>query len=447
MPNINELSKRELETLHLVAKGKSNKEIAQELTISVNTVKVHLRNIFVKLEVSSRTEATLIAIQEGLVEVNNVDAAQTTLDASLPEDVQLSPDERPASIFKQKISQTWLQRYRWVLPGFAFLLIGGLIFGVWATFLNPPSPAVTESPAVKQTGWQTLVPMPTARQGLAVAAYENQIYAIAGENSNGPVGNVERYNPATNEWIELLPKPTAVTNISAAVIGGRIFVPGGRLISGAVSNVFEIYDPRQNTWEQGVPLPVALDAYALVAFEGQLYLFGGWDGQRYLNSVYTFDPGQDKWTTLTPMPLKRGYAGAIVTGGKIFVIGGYDGEQAITANLTYLPEHEQAGEDPWIEAAPMEEGRYAMGIASVPDSIHIIGGEVETGDLPPQLEYFLQRDEWEIRENPVSETWSHLGAILLETKLYAFGGQLNGNPTQRSLSYQAIYTVVIPVVR
>jgi two-component system NarL family response regulator len=63
------LTPRELEVLVLIAEGRSNKEIAGELTISQKTVKNHINNIFSKLHVYDRTQAMLYAIRAGLVKI------------------------------------------------------------------------------------------------------------------------------------------------------------------------------------------------------------------------------------------------------------------------------------------------------------------------------------------------------------------------------------------
>jgi two-component system NarL family response regulator len=63
------LTERETEVLQLLAHGKSNKEIGAKLFISEFTVKGHLRNIFTKLGVLSRTEAISVATRRGLVQL------------------------------------------------------------------------------------------------------------------------------------------------------------------------------------------------------------------------------------------------------------------------------------------------------------------------------------------------------------------------------------------
>jgi len=62
-----QLTGRELEVLRLAAKGKSNRDIARELTISVRTVQTHLSNVFNKMGVGSRTEAVMYALRKGLI--------------------------------------------------------------------------------------------------------------------------------------------------------------------------------------------------------------------------------------------------------------------------------------------------------------------------------------------------------------------------------------------
>ncbi|MBN2240236.1 MAG: response regulator transcription factor [Dehalococcoidales bacterium] len=66
------LSQRELEILRLASQGKSNKEIAQELFISIRTVKVHFNNIFNKMGVGCRTDAIVKGLKEGLIFLHDI---------------------------------------------------------------------------------------------------------------------------------------------------------------------------------------------------------------------------------------------------------------------------------------------------------------------------------------------------------------------------------------
>lgn len=64
-----QLSPREIEVLQLASRGLSNKEIGAQLGVVEGTVKIHVANIFGKLDVSDRTEAVIEAIKRGLVHI------------------------------------------------------------------------------------------------------------------------------------------------------------------------------------------------------------------------------------------------------------------------------------------------------------------------------------------------------------------------------------------
>lgn len=65
--NLEVLTSREKDVLQMVAKGASNKEIAEKLVVKEVTVKTHLNSIFKKLKVTSRTQAVLLAMQTDLI--------------------------------------------------------------------------------------------------------------------------------------------------------------------------------------------------------------------------------------------------------------------------------------------------------------------------------------------------------------------------------------------
>ena len=63
------LTDRELEVLRSAAEGLTNRQIGRDLAISERTVQAHLSHVFAKLAVASRTEATTVALREGLIAI------------------------------------------------------------------------------------------------------------------------------------------------------------------------------------------------------------------------------------------------------------------------------------------------------------------------------------------------------------------------------------------
>ena len=70
MDRLNDLTRREIDVLKLLAEGLFNKEIASRLNISERTVKNHVSNIFKKISVSDRTQAAVFAIKNNLIKIS-----------------------------------------------------------------------------------------------------------------------------------------------------------------------------------------------------------------------------------------------------------------------------------------------------------------------------------------------------------------------------------------
>jgi N-acetylneuraminic acid mutarotase len=335
------------------------------------------------------------------------------------------------------------------IPG--SLIILGLILTIIYLSNNSPanqnaSPGALQNATQTGSRWQVLAPMPTARYSLAVAAYENSIFAFGGLTESGVTSVVERYDTSLDAWVTVSPKPLAVYEVSTVVIGGKIYIPGGRLESGQVTDVLEIYDPQGDLWSQGAPIPLAVSAYALAAFEGRMYLFGGWDGQDHLATVYEYDPENDAWILKTAMPTPRSYSGAAVAGRKIFVMGGYDGEQALAVNEIYNPENIADSDDAWVEGSALPEGVYGMGVTSVADIIYLVGGEGAQNRQYSELAYFQASDEWQSLENDPVGPRAYPGLTNLGLNLYVLGGLVENSVRDTLNTFQAAFTVSFPII-
>jgi hypothetical protein len=219
------------------------------------------------------------------------------------------------------------------------------------------------------------------------------------------------------------------------------------LASGQVTDILEIYDPALDEWIRGAPLPQPVSAYAFTSFEGRLYLFGGWNGEEYLDTVYAYDRASDVWHTRTPMRVERAYAGAVLSGDEILVIGGHNGEKPLRDNDVYSTSADDGNGTPWSLGVPLPSGRYGMGITGIADIIYIIGGFSSEDKPLPSIHLLPLSSEWQEFKMPITQSWSHMAVLPLGTQLYVLGGGVNGSPTDQQISYQAIYTISLPIVR
>jgi DNA-binding CsgD family transcriptional regulator len=487
-----QISERERDILRLVATGATNQQIAQQLNISANTVKVHLRNIFSKIGAASRTEATLYAVRTGLVHVGQTpelpalgetlaapqsDPAATSVATSsgaptlvgTPPDVaapfvepslpitngdsgpatsHTGPPPRALDRNGPVIASERSSSRRWLLAGgalLALLVLAGLTF-----VLTRPTNTTTQPTAVIPTGvglpsaplerWHELPPMPAGRTSFALASYNDDgkvyLYAIGGELGGHVSGDVVRYDLAGRIWTAWGSKPTPVSDVQAAMVGNKIYVPGGRLATGQATDIFEAYDPQNNSWATLKPLPKPRSGYALAAFEGKLYLFGGWDGTAQRAEVWQYNPDQNEWAERSPMPTARAFAGAAVLDGQIFVAGGESQGGPLTVNERYSPSDDGTS-NPWSTQQPLPAPRSHMAMTATNGRIFVVGGRGSNGDL------FIYNNSWQTQTIPLGDL-RDLRAQALADKLYIFGGQADA-ASAKAYEYQALYTVLVPV--
>lgn len=428
----NPLSKREQEILILVAHGLTNQEIAKELVISPNTVKVHLRNVFEKLEAASRTDAIVKAAQAGWIQVPGLEEGGSEASPSTPE-----PGPAP------------LPRWQRVYFFVAALIVALALLGPGLmTRLQPVGATsyLTDAglrrlgipPRASAGRWEELAALPTPRSRLGLAHNGDLLYAVGGETAEGVTGVLEVYDPQTNRWLTATSKPTAVANVQAAVVDGRIYVPGGTLADGSTTDLLEVYDVATDTWQDGAAMPQPLAGYALAELEGSLYLFGGWNGSEYVDDVLVYDPAQDRWQSRGRLPNRLGFAAAAPVGDRIMVAGGISGERELSQCALYDPEA-----DRWDRCAELIAGRGGLSLVADGSSVYAIGG----GWVVPvdfNERYDSLTDTWSSISSPITGQWRNLGATALGPVVYAVGGW-SGDYLDVAEGYQGPFRAFFPL--
>jgi DNA-binding CsgD family transcriptional regulator/N-acetylneuraminic acid mutarotase len=423
-----QLSERELELLTLVTTGATNQQIARDLCISVNTVKAHLRNIFAKLGVESRTEATLLAIQQGLIHVATPDGVNGSEETAVA-------DEAPAPSEPEPIPMEWPLRLG---QGLALLAALAIILAtiVWPSaqastpapnnrFIDMPRSQAVSRETAEASRWRSGAQMPAATGRFAQVAVGGTIYVIGGLTDEGWSADTDAYDPEQDRWSRGARKPTAVANVGAAALGGLIAVPGGLDASGTVRDVHEVYDPDADAWTTLAPLPEPRCSYAIAPVTGGYLVIGGWDGQVYVDTVYRYDAAADRWDELAPLEIPRGHAAVATWNGRVYVVGGYDGVTEYGLCESFDPALAAEGADPWRTHMPMSVGRADHAMAAVDGMLYVVGGAGD-GRAAYNERYDIANDVWSTFDSPLASRWANLGLSAVTARggayLYAMGG-------------------------
>lgn len=427
----NLLSDREIEVLRLVGQGKSNKEIAMDLDISVNTVHVHIGRIFKKINVTSRTGATLYAIENGIIS------------PTLPPDFQESENNAVESNSLPAEKKTFITKI--TILGMIILAI--VIFAFVMFLINRPNKPAKPSSTLMvdfttEDRWVAYAPIPLSRSNMAATTYESNIYVISGVSDNGVSNRVEVYSQTTNSWNTLQDKPTPVTEATAVLVGEKIFVPGGKTKDGVVTDKLEVFDPRRNLWEEKANLPTGLSDYALATFGGSLYLFGGWDGLQASDITLKYNLEQDKWSELTGLPRALTSAIAVQSGNRIVLIGNSEQTTSQISMLNYFPDRDLPGENPWEEGVDLP-------ITGSASCLFELLGEIYTAvDSEEGTQFFFydaQQIVWSAIGNNKSLNTKDSRCSVIGGELYIVGGSnTDGTNSDQLLGYRMIYSISLP---
>jgi len=442
----NPLSEREMEVARLLATGASNAEIARDLVISPHTVKVHLRNIFEKLQVNSRTEASMLLVQRGWIVVPGavVEPAAETEPAPLPEPAPLH--DTPAHF------PIWLRAYlaSALVVGLLLLLApyaGALMTDATDLLTNAGAPPTLPPAAQLEPRWRMRTPLSQPLSRHALVNHGGQLLLLGGETTAGVVRDtVQFFDEQSGRWMTLAPLPMPLANLAAATLGPTLYIAGGSQPSAAppgeavLADQLWRYEDDRTAWTAVSKLPYPVAGAGLVADDVALYLIGGWDGRTMRNEIWRYTPDtRAGWELVGHLAKARAFLGAAAVRGDIYLAGGYDGEREVELVERFTPATGEVH-----ELAPMATPRGGLALVYDGVTLYAIGG----GWTQPMVNlerYDLATNAWSNLSSPIQGEWRHLAAAGRDGHIYITGGWA-GDYLDSHFEFQSSFRALLPVI-
>lgn len=460
MSDAPELSERELEIIGQLVTGATNRQIAHALSISHHTVKVHLRNVYQKLGVASRTEATHLILTQNLLEpkkaepeaaLEEIEHEIVTEEPISQENQQEEEDEsveesegtdEPAQVPESSVTRD--KEDDEVIVTIS-TLEAPIISTPVGSHTHAPISSGTQ-PAVVRNVLTPEVLIPSRSNnvlswvaillGIAVVVLLALVVMLISRppsTAAPPVVTSEENIqplPPSARWQRLAGLPTLLKDSTAIHLGGDLLLLGGESDDGIESALWR-YDGSQKRWQSMASIPQAVHDAPILFSAGKLLVVGGIDERgNVLDIVQHYEPEADEWQQADaslPEPLARGALAPFE--GTIFLFGGWDGTALQDTIYRYL-----ADEQKWEPYGKMPTARADFAAATVQDGIVLIGGTAENGEALDEVLHFTPLPEPSFAvEAPLPTKDAAPKVVTLGNALYLLSSQgtfFERNPSQ-----------------
>jgi non-specific serine/threonine protein kinase len=254
-----------------------------------------------------------------------------------------------------------------------------------------PTTGPPTTTALVQAAWRARTPAPTARQEVASAVFQGEVWVIGGLTTAGASSVVEAYDPAADRWSSEPSLPLAVHHAAATIYRGEIVVLGGfvdasSLYAQATDRAFAF---RDGGWVELPKLRRPRGAAAAATVGNSLILVGGRDADALIGPTEVFDG--TAWHDAQAIPTKRDHLAAVSDGKSVFAMGGRFIQPGATTSAV---ERYDPVANAWEGLPAMPSARAGLGATLVGGRILTAGGEDPTGTFGNVEAYDIAGARW-----------------------------------------------------
>uniref|UniRef100_A0A7I4YF78 BTB domain-containing protein n=1 Tax=Haemonchus contortus TaxID=6289 RepID=A0A7I4YF78_HAECO len=229
-------------------------------------------------------------------------------------------------------------------------------------------------PGTASPVWQYVASLNQERYLTGVAVVDSFIYSVGGLEKGKFLNSIERYNPATDQWIsDVAPSRVSRYSLGVAALDDHLYAVGGFNDSSHGSgclNIVECYDVRRNEWTSVAPMGLCRGWLCVSVLDGCIYAVGGKSNGPVLSTVERLDPRVGRWEGVCSMSTPRFGHGSAVLDGALYVVGGHhERSYKLSSGEKY-----DSRADRWTSVNDMNSERQGLGLAAVNGKLYAIGG-------------------------------------------------------------------------